>query len=118
MKQYYFSQENFGGLGDLEATNALRQANGKDQLPSDSVDSGIRTVRAKFKCNNIVDYGNQKQANLSAVYSNDTQENADFTKATPYGEFKINIDSSAAASSFFEPTKEYYINFTQVPDTK
>ena len=69
------------------------------------------TVKAKFRCNNVVDYGTQKQANLSAVYSTDTKENADFTKATPYGELKINIDSEVAASEFFKPGETYFLTF-------
>ena len=76
----------------------------------------MSTVRAKFRCINIVDYGNQKQANLSAVYDNGTGENADFTKATPYGELKINIDSSLPAGSFFTPNKEYYLTFEEAPE--
>lgn len=77
----------------------------------------VNRVRAKFRCNNVIDYGTQKQANLSAVYSKDTKENADFTQATPYGELKINIDSSMPAAKFFEPQGEYYLVFEKVPGT-
>jgi hypothetical protein len=70
-------------------------------------------MRAKFKCNLVTDYGTQKQAALSAVYSTEG-ENADFAKATPSGELKINIDAGVPASEFFTPGKEYYITFSEV----
>ena len=70
-------------------------------------------VKAKFRCNCVTDYGGQKQATLSAVYSNEG-ENADFAKATPYGELKINIDSEVPASDFFQPQKYYYLTFDEV----
>lgn len=116
MKQYYFSQENFGGLGDLEATNALRQANGKEPLhdpSSDDLSNG--TVRAKFTCNSITNYPKQKQAHLSATTRTDG-ENKDFTMYTPYGDMKINIEESTAAFDFFKPGKSYYLVFEEAPD--
>lgn len=129
MKQHYFSQENFGGLGDLEALNALRQANGKDPLettygPNDKVQSEEsdlmgaflrRNVRAKFTCNSITNYPKQKQAHLSATTRTDG-ENKDFTMYTPYGDMKINIEESTAAFDFFKPGKSYYLVFEEAPD--
>lgn len=70
------------------------------------------TVRAKFKCNSVTDFGNQKQISFNAVYGT-SGENASFTKYTPYGELKINIDSDAPAADFFKPQKEYYLNFEE-----
>lgn len=70
-------------------------------------------VRAKFKCNSITDYGSQKQAHMTAVSDNSTGENADFTKWTPYGDLKINIDAEAPASSYFKPGKTYYLIFRE-----
>ena len=70
------------------------------------------SVRAKFRCQSVTDYGVQKEANFSAVYSSQG-ENADFAKATPYGELKIRIDSEVPASQFFEPQKEYYLVFEE-----
>ena len=67
-------------------------------------------VKAKFKCMSVTDFGAYKQAQMSAVYSREG-ENADFAKATPYGDLKINIDSEVPASDFFIPTKEYYLTF-------
>lgn len=73
----------------------------------------MNKVKAKFRCNSVTDFGGQKQAVMSAVYSQ-TGENADFAKATPYGELKINIDSEVPASDYFKPTKEYYLTFEEV----
>jgi len=72
--------------------------------------STIEKVKAKFRCNSVTDFGGQKQAVMSAVYSQ-TGENADFAKATPYGELKINIDAELPASDFFKPGKEYFLTF-------
>lgn len=73
-------------------------------------------VRAKFRCNCITDYGDQKQASFSAVYAHDSDENADFTKATPWGELKINIASDVPANGFFKPKQDYYLTFEAVPE--
>jgi len=67
-------------------------------------------VKAKFRCNSVEDFGSNKQAKFSAVYS-EKGENADFAKATPYGDLKINIDSQVPASDFFIPGCEYYLTF-------
>ena len=67
-------------------------------------------VVAKFRCRSITDFGTQKQAQFDAVYSSEG-ENADFAKATPYGDLKINIDSGVPASDFFKPGEEYYLTF-------
>jgi hypothetical protein len=69
-------------------------------------------MKAKFKCVSITDYGNNKQAVLSAVCGNEG-ENADFCRYTPSGELKITIDSGVPASEFFEPNKEYYLTFSE-----
>ena len=58
----------------------------------------------------ITDFGGQKQAKMSAVYSQ-TGENADFAKATPCGNLDINIDAELPASNYFIPGKEYYLTF-------
>lgn len=70
-------------------------------------------MRAKFRCNAVTDFGTQKQAQLNAVYGKEG-ENADFAKATPFGDLKINIDAGVPASNFFTPGKEYYLDFTPV----
>ena len=70
----------------------------------------MNKVKAKFRCNSVTDFGGQKQALMSAVYSQ-TGENADFAKATPSGELKMSIDAEVPASNFFAPGKEYYLTF-------
>ncbi len=75
----------------------------------------MNQVKAKFKCNCVTDYGTQKQAVFSAVYSQDSEENSDFTNVTPYGELKININSEAPASGFFKPSENYYLTFSNAP---
>jgi hypothetical protein len=73
------------------------------------------SVKAKFRCNAVTDYGGQKQAQMSAVYST-VGENKDFTDATPYGELKINIQSDRPASEYFKPGKYYYLAFEEAPE--
>jgi hypothetical protein len=70
----------------------------------------MKTVRAKFRCTSVQDFGWNKTANFSAVAANQG-ENADFAKATPSGQLSINIDGDVPASQFFEPKKEYYLTF-------
>jgi hypothetical protein len=69
-------------------------------------------VIAKFKCNSVLNYEGSKTATLNAVCST-SDENKDFTKYTPNGRLEISIMNDAVASSFFEPGKEYYLDFTQ-----
>lgn len=69
-------------------------------------------VRAKFKCNSVVNYEGSKTATLNAVCST-SDENKDFTKYTPNGKLEISIMNDAVASSFFEPGQEYYLDFTK-----
>ena len=72
----------------------------------------IMAVKAKFRCNSVTDFGGQKQAQFTAVYSQ-TGENADFAQATPSGDLKINIDSGVPASNFFKPGNSYYLTFEE-----
>ena len=67
------------------------------------------TVRSKVRCtskvNGIVCF--------STVYEPDSAkdtENARFTKATPWGDIRMNIDNPVALEAF-EPNKEYYVDF-------
>ena len=72
------------------------------------------SVKAKFLCNQVINFnGGSKEAHMSAVYSQEG-ENADFAKATPYGELKIRIDGGTPAVDYFIPGKFYYLNFTKV----
>lgn len=69
-----------------------------------------RTVKAKFKCESVLNFEGGKTAQLRAVYGTEG-ENADFTKYTPSGNLSINITNEAPANDFFEPGKEYYLTF-------
>jgi len=71
----------------------------------------MKKVRAKFQCNAITDYGTTKVAQLGAVYGTEG-ENKDFTDATPSGDLSISIDKGTPACEFFEPGKQYYLDFT------
>lgn len=73
------------------------------------------TIRAKFRCNSITDNGYSKSANLTAIYGKEG-ENADFSKATPSGTCNIAIDNETPASGFFQPLKDYYLNFEAVEE--
>jgi hypothetical protein len=72
------------------------------------------TVRAKFKCNELIKRtGWEKEnpflyaAKFSAV-SSGSEENKSFFAATPSG----NIEVSTVKNDVFEVGKEYYIDFT------
>ena len=73
------------------------------------------TVRAKFNCTHITDYGTQVQVNMSAVYSS-TGENKDFCEASPSGDLKISITKNRPAATMFEVGKSYYLDFTEAPN--
>lgn len=66
------------------------------------------TVRAKFLCTGKVD----TTVFFHAVYSEEIQsEDGRFTKATPWGELKMNVDNADDAIQF-EPGRAYYLDFT------
>lgn len=69
-------------------------------------------IKAKFRCNSVTDNGYNKQAKLSAI-SGTEGENADYSKATPYGQLEISIDKKTKAADFFEPSKDYYLTFEE-----
>jgi hypothetical protein len=71
-------------------------------------------MRAKFKCDSITEYGyGNKEAKLSAVYEDGSQENNQFAEATPSGNLTINIDKNAVAKDFLVAGKDYYIDFKE-----
>lgn len=69
-------------------------------------------MKAKFKCISVTDFGSQKRAELMAV-SGSKGDNADYAKYTPSGQLTITVDNETSASSFFQPTKEYYLTFEE-----
>ena len=69
-------------------------------------------TRAKFKCHAVTqsDWGNGVfvfAAEFSAVCG-DSEENKKFFAATPSGNIKI----QTMRDNYFEPGKEYYVDFT------
>ena len=78
------------------------------------------TVKAKFRCNQVVDYNNgndytSREVKFSAVYGKDG-ENADYSKATPSGQLSMYIDKGTAAYDTFQPGKDYYLTFEQAAE--
>lgn len=72
-------------------------------------------LRAKFRVSEVADltYGQGKGAErvkASTVYS-DSGENADFFKASPSGDFTIQIDNPSAWG-FFQVGEDYYFDFS------
>lgn len=65
------------------------------------------SVRAKFKCDNVID-GTVK---LSPVVGG-SAENDSFFSATPWGEIRIGTVNEAALAQF-EPGAEYYVDFNK-----
>jgi hypothetical protein len=75
------------------------------------------TVRAKFTCGRVEDYGQSKKVYLSPVYEGslgESEENRRFTKATPSGEMWMTVDNPAAALQF-KPGRTYYLTFEEAP---
>lgn len=74
------------------------------------------TVRAKFVCREIEDYGTTKKIILSAVGVHDrcpgeNADNAIFNKWTPSGELWMSVDNPKASVQF-EKGRAYYLDFT------
>lgn len=73
----------------------------------------MSTARVKFKCERVTSYVHGKEIKLYAV-AGDEGEGEGFTHSTPNGEVEISISKDAQAYNFFEPGKEYYLDFTAV----
>lgn len=74
----------------------------------------MSTVKTKFRCNSVTNYGQQKRADLAAVLSG-SEENKTFAKYTPAGSLSLTIDEGTEAHSLFEPGKHYYLSITEAP---
>jgi hypothetical protein len=74
----------------------------------------VNAVRAKFVCESVSRqrhrYGEQTTVRLRPVVDG-SAENKGFWNATPGGTCELDIVNEAAAV-FFEPRKEYYLDFT------
>lgn len=74
-------------------------------------------VVARFRCNEIVEREQNKEARFSAINRMDG-DNANFTKYTPSGNLQITIDKDAPAASSFTPGKTYNLTFTEYEEAK
>lgn len=76
----------------------------------------MTTVRAKFHVNSITEDGfGNVVVHAHPVYGDDP-ENKAFTDSTPAGDLTIHIEASKPAAKFFEQGKEYFLDFTPVPE--
>ncbi len=69
------------------------------------------SVRAKVRCN----AKSESEVHFTTVYEPDdsrNDENARFTKATPWGDIRLGIDNPEALQQF-EVNQEYYVDFTK-----
>lgn len=74
-------------------------------------------IRAKFVCHYVQpNRDGSNTTHMSAVYhgGNPDHENAKFSDATPHGILSLTIKEGGPE---FVQGKEYYLDFTQVPDT-
>ena len=71
-------------------------------------------MRAKLICQTVEASEHNKTAKLTAVCDGN-KENQEFNEYTPFAELKIMIDKKGAMN-FFEPGKEYYLDFTDAID--
>ncbi len=69
-------------------------------------------IRAKFKCESVNETEANKEAELCVVTTG-SEENKSFSKYTPCGRIRINIDKDTEAANLFVPGKEYYVDFTE-----
>ena len=73
-------------------------------------------VTAKFKVQNINDYGAYRQVCLAPVYSSDkSSPNYSWSQATPSGELKMTITNPAAFEQF-AVGKSFLMKFSEVAD--
>lgn len=72
------------------------------------------SVRAKFRCSSVEDFGPGKTRSYKFNASVDKAgipEAEQFTKYTPSGSLTISVDNPAVV---FVPGKEYFLDFTPV----
>jgi hypothetical protein len=74
------------------------------------------TVKAKFKVHSVMPgYGEgDKVIRANAVYSQDG-ENADFSSATPSGNFDLYINGGRPAAEFFKQGQTIYLTIEDAP---
>jgi len=74
------------------------------------------SVRAKFQCVSIKDFGSTgKLIELTAVYSNNQNEDNQFSKYTPSGKLEMMVTNDDASIQF-KPGNKYYLDFSEAPE--
>lgn len=73
------------------------------------------SVKAKFLCNKIIDYGDSKAAHFSAIEGK-VEENKDFTEDSPSGFLTIKMDNDTPLSTYFMAGEEYFLTFEEAPE--
>lgn len=71
-------------------------------------------VRAKFVINSITQTTYGKTLDATAVYSTEG-ENASFSKATPFGQFKLQVDKDTVAAGLYNPGDFIYLDISIAP---
>lgn len=67
----------------------------------------------KVRCKVVVNENDSGKLRMHTVYPGQ-EENDKFFEATPHGEIELGI-LNEAASAFFVPGKEYYVDFIAAP---
>lgn len=71
-------------------------------------------MRAKFHTESVTNYaGGNTSVVLSPVSKGASDENTQFWQYTPSGKLEMFI-TNPSATQFFEPGKDYYLDFTPV----
>lgn len=69
------------------------------------------SIKAKFVCTYVTDFGDSKKIQMNPVVSGDG--NLDYSRYTPSGSIELYITNPDAFNQF-EPKQEYYITFEKV----
>jgi hypothetical protein len=72
---------------------------------------GEQKMRAKFKCNSVTTYESGSITAVLYPVIEGSEENKIFWKYTPNGSVELQINNPNAVG-FFQPNKEYYLDFT------
>ena len=95
-----------GNIGSIPVFSTTVKSNNKNVMS--------KTVRAKFKVDEVTDYGyGAKRVKLSAVYSHDrNNEDNQFSQATPSGSIEMMV-TNPDSLEFLQPGKPYYVDFSE-----
>lgn len=67
-------------------------------------------VKAKFRCNSIMEEYNRLHVHMDAVYDKEG-ENADYAKSTPAGHLSIVVDKDTLAAQTWQRGDYFYLHF-------